>query len=108
MTLESSMPLPSSGIFHSSAPHNATQDTVQWERTTYLEKRKFKNASFLTHLPHISQRSIGVGRVDSNSGRDDAENELVVISRVWKYPECRPGRDGERGWSCFSAEQGLG
>ena len=88
------MPLPSSERFHSSAPHNVTPDTVQWVRTTYLEKREFKDASFLTHHPHISKTSIGLGRVDSNSGRDGDENQLVVISRVWKYPECRHGRDG--------------
>ena len=102
------MPLPSLGRCHLSAPHNVNPDTVQRERSTYMKKREFKDASFLTRHPHISQRSIGLGRVDSNSGRDDDENQLVVISRVWKYPECRHGHDGERGWSCFSAEHGLG
>ena len=90
------MPLPSLGRCHLSAPHNVNPDTVQRERSTYMKKREFKDASFLTRHPHISQRSIGLGRVDSNSGRDDDENQLVVISRVWKYPECRHGHDGER------------
>ena len=108
MTLESSVPLRSSRRFHLSASHYVTPDTVQREKSTYLEKREFKDASFLTHHPHISKTSIGLGRVDSNSGRDGDENQLVVISRVWKYPECRHGHDGERGWSCFSGEQGLG
>ena len=90
------MPLRSSRRFHLSASHYVTPDTVQREKSTYLEKREFKDASFLTRHPHISKTSIGLGRVDSNSGRDGDENQLVVISRVWKYPECRHGHDGER------------
>ena len=101
MTLESSLPLPSLGPFHSSSPHNVTTDTIQRERSTYLEKREIKDTSFLTHHFHISQTSIGLWRVDSHSGRDENENQLVVMSRSWKYPDCSHGRDGERGCSCF-------
>ena len=101
------MPLPSLGGFHRSSPHNVTTDNVQRERSTYLEKREIKDASFLTHHFHISQTSIGLWRVDSHSGRDEGENLLFVMSMGWKYPDCSHGRDGERGCSCFLERAGA-
>ena len=35
------------------------------------------------------------------------ENQLVVMSRGWRYPEYSHGRDGERGPSCFSERAGA-
>ena len=35
------------------------------------------------------------------------ENQLVLMSRGWKYPEYSHGRDGERGRSCFSERAGA-
>ena len=68
MTLESTVPLPSLGRFHSSAPHNVTPDTVQRKRSTYMEKREIKDTCFLTRHPHIFQTSIGLGRGTATQG----------------------------------------
>lgn len=45
--------------------------------------------------------------MDSHSGRDENENQLVVMSRSWKYPDCSHGRDGDRGCSCSSERVGA-
>ena len=45
--------------------------------------------------------------MDSHSERDEDENQLVVISKGWKYPECIHGHDGETGRSCFSERAGA-
>lgn len=94
MTLESTVPLPSLGRFHSSAPHNVTPDTVQRKRSTYMERREIKDTCFLTRHPHIFQTSIGLGRGTATQGGMMMKNQLVVISSVWKYPECRHELDG--------------
>ena len=45
--------------------------------------------------------------MDRHLGRDEDENQLVVIFDGWKYPECIHGHDGERGRSCFSERAGA-
>ena len=45
--------------------------------------------------------------MDSHSERDEDENQLGVISRGWKYPECSHGPNGERGPCCFSERAGA-
>ena len=107
MTLESSVPLPSLGRFHSFSHHSVTTDTVQRERSTYSEKRESKDAAFLSLHSPISQTSIGLWRMDRHSRTGNDENQLVLMSRGWKYPEYSHGRDGERGRSCFSERAGA-
>ena len=45
--------------------------------------------------------------MDRHSRTGNDENQLVLMSRGWKYPEYSHGRDGERGRSCFSERAGA-
>lgn len=105
MTLESSVPLPSSGRFHSTSPHNVTPDIVQRERSTYLENREIKMLLF-SHHPHISQTSRGLRRVDSHSGGMMMKISSLLSPGAGNMLSAAMGLMG-RGHSCFRGRAGA-